>query len=78
MVPSFFVDMFCFNSNIHSHFTRQSNNYHRSLCRTALFKNTLRTTGAVIWNSLDTNIRIVPTLSAFRNQYKFLLLNSVN
>jgi len=78
LVPSFFVDMFCLNSNVHSHSTRQANNYHIRLCRTTLFKNTLRNTGAVIWNSLDANIRTVPTLSAFRNHYKSLLLNNSN
>lgn len=75
MVPSFFANMFCVNSNIHSHYTRQSKNYHINSCRTTLLQKTLRISGAILWNSLDAHIRTVPSLSAFRNQYKALLLN---
>ena len=74
-VPSFFSNMFCVNSNVHCHYTRQSKNYHINSCRTTLVKRTLRISGAVLWNSLDINIRTVPSLSTFKKQYKARLLN---
>ena len=75
MLPSFFSNMFCVNSNVHYHYTRQSKNYHINSCRTTLLRKTLRISGAVLWNSLDINIRTVPSLSTFKKQYKALLLN---
>ena len=75
-LPHKFSSYFCTNSNIHSHFTRQSSKLHVHYARTDVMKSQLKVIGPKIWNSIDTSIiNTARHLYSFKNKYKNFLLS---
>ena len=45
------------NENVHQHLTRHAGDFHIQPTNTALGRNTLKTQGALLWNSLSLTIK---------------------
>jgi hypothetical protein len=69
-LPVYFTGMFKINSNVHVYSTRHADDYHISFSRTNIFKNTIRNTGPVLWNSIDSNIKLLSNINIFKCAYK--------
>lgn len=52
-LPSIFHDLFVRNCEVHSRNTRSSQKLNIPLCRTELYRNSIRTQGPKIWNNLE-------------------------
>ena len=76
LLPSYFSAMFCLNETIHPYATRHAiaNDYHITVHRTSLLKNTIRIAGPVLWNSLDVKLRSSNSIHSFKCNYKNVLL----
>jgi hypothetical protein len=57
-------------STSHSYKTRQSDNIHVPQTNTLLAKNTIKTQGAIFWNTLKPSIKNSPSLSTFKSNIK--------
>ena len=74
LLPRTFFN-FQLNSNIHSHFTRQSKNLHNIFSRTRCRQHTFQTQGLKIWNTLPQELINLP-FTRFRNKIKSYILNT--
>ena len=70
LLPSYFSAVFCLNETIHPY----ANDYHITVHRTSLLKNTIRIAGPVLWNSLDVKLRSSNSIHSFKRNYKNVLL----
>lgn len=77
MLPAYFCNMFTVNCNIHMHNTRHRNDFHREFNRTNLMANTIRIAGPLLWNSIDSSIKLSVSLSVFKNTYRHHLLGTI-
>ena len=77
-LPITFDMMFRKNNAVHNYPTRHNEEYHLPLTRTLLAKTTINFNGPKFWNSLDNDIKTVPTLNSFKNKLKSVLLNVYN
>ena len=73
-VPSLFASMFTGNTEVHSHSTRQSAHFHLPKCNTILLQSNIRYYGAVLWNSIPSEIKELHTVNSFKYNYKRYLL----
>ena len=72
LVPPYSSDYFIRNRTNHSYKTRQSNDIHLPNPKLTLEKkNTLKFSGAVLFNNLPTSIREATSLSIYRNFLNF-------
>jgi len=69
LLPSYFSAVFCLNETIHPYATRHANDYHITVHRTSLLKNTIRIAGPVLWNSLDMKLRSSNSIHSFKRYY---------
>ena len=76
LLPEAFRDMFVFNSNVHSYNTRQSSHFHLHKITSSLVTKSVSHHGALLWNSLNNDIKSVKTLTAFKRKLKNVLLNN--
>ena len=77
LLPQCFSSMFVTNSTLHSYSTRRHNDIHQTQFRLNITKFSIRVYGALLWNSLDSEIKCLPTLSSFKNRYKQNLIASL-
>ena len=73
-IPSYFVNMFVSNSNIHQYNTRQVDKLHLRFSRTKTRQNSVAIYGVKIWNDIPEYLRNLRTLNHFKRQYKKQLL----
>ena len=72
-----FKKMLIKNVNIHSHHTRQANNYRPQRERLELCKRSYFSQGIVLWNSLEPSIQHCSTIDIFKHNIKNLLMQSI-
>ena len=77
-LPNMFDTMYRQNNAVHNYPTRHNEQYHLPLTRTLLAKTTINFNGPKFWNSLDNEIKTVPTLNSFKYKLKSMLLNAYN
>ena len=73
LLPPAFDFMFFKNQSVHNYPTRQSNEFHLPLLRTLLAKNTFIYDGPKFWNTLDIDMKNVPSLNSFKRKLKMYL-----
>ena len=66
--------MFTFNSTIHQHNTRSSNNLHRHKITTNARNFTLRFHGPIVWNNLPNYLKSIPDINVFKIKMKCFIL----
>ena len=74
-LPNFIKSMFIRNDQIHSHFTRQCSEFHRSYSCTKLSSKTIKHEGPKLWSTLDSSLKKTANLSLFKRKLKTFLLN---
>jgi len=57
--------------------TRHADDYHISFSRTNLFKNNIRHSGPVLWNTIESNIKVLPNVNIFKRAYKRYVLTEL-
>ena len=72
-----FKKMLIKNVNIHSHHTRQVNNYRLQRERLELCKRSYFSQGIVLWNSLEPSIHHCSAIDLFKHNIKNLLMQSI-
>ncbi len=77
LLPECFSSMFVPNSALHSYNTRRHNDIHQTQFRLNSTRFSIRVYGALLWNSLDVEIKSLPTLNSFKNRYKQNLIASL-
>jgi len=66
--------MFVPNCTVHSHNTRQSDDFHVHFHRLISTSNSIRVYGVNIWNSICKDIRNIKSLKLFRTKYKYCII----
>ena len=74
-LPSLFCNIYNLNSNIHSYPTRHSSDYHLENPRTVFAQRSMRYNGPVVWNSLPSELKRLPSLHSFKSSLKKHLLS---
>ena len=75
LLPKPVQNMFIKNAQIHSHNTRQSNDFHFPKPKTNLLKKSIAFKGVHIWNSIRQNISINCTYDRYKKRLKNVYLN---
>ena len=75
-LPNSFNNFFTKRSDIHSYHTRNSNNYNQTRNKKVFTDQAVRTTGPILWNSLNENVKEAKSLKNFRKKYKLHLFSS--
>ena len=75
LLPSTFTNYFSLNSEIHSHNTRASFNFHKPSINTESFKRSVISTGEQLWNNTCPKIKQAKSLSTFVHLFKANLLS---
>ena len=68
----FFTELF----DIHNYDTRNQSNYNPTRNKKVFADKAIRTTGPILWNSIDKNIKNVISTKHFRKLYKSSLIIS--
>ncbi len=76
LLPQSFNDFFTKPSEVHNYHTRNRNNYYHTRNKKVFSDKTIRTTGPILWNSLQDEIKNVNSTKHFRKIFKLSLLNS--
>jgi hypothetical protein len=76
LLPQYFIDMFILNHSVHSHNTRQCNDFHVPYHRLVLTSNSIRVFGVCLWNNICQDIRNSNSLQSFRTKYKLCIIYS--
>ena len=74
-LPPEFKNYFIKNTQIHSHFTRQSQQLHIYCPRTKVRKFSINHFGSILWNSLPAALKTKPSINTFKTAYKNSLLS---
>ena len=69
------VNFFRAIDDIHHYPTRKAGDFHIHHTRTVLAENTLKTQGALLWNTLPAPIKSSCSLGAFKNNFKKHLIS---
>ena len=75
LLPQYFVNMFMSNCNVHSHNTRQCDDFHVPYHRLVLTSNSIRVFGVNFWNSICKYIRNINSLKSFRTKFEDCIIN---
>jgi len=75
LLPLLFDDFFCLNANIHLYYTRRPNALHLPAVRTILRKRSIIFMGPLIWNQLNPDFHILPSVASFKFNYKKFLIS---
>lgn len=80
MLPPDLLDanFFLNNDDIHKYSTRHADDFHIRPTQTQLARNTIKTQGALLWNSLPVSIKSSPTIATFKHNLKKHLINNYN
>ena len=76
LLPDIFEDYFICNNKVNSYRTRNSESLYIPFYRLSLSRNSIRYTGPNIWNSITPSLKLCPTLSSFKRQFKLQFLNA--
>ena len=74
VIPCTFVNFFCVNNVIHSHYTRQYCSFHPPRFKSQLSKRFIRYKGSVLWNNIVTFIDVNVKISTFKTNLKKYIL----
>ena len=77
-LPSNFVNYFVKNAAIHKYGTRTAHMFRPAFFSSDLAKNTIRSQGALLWNSIPDNIKNSPLPYVFKKKYKDYLISLYN
>lgn len=77
MLPPDLLDdnFFISNASIHNYNTRHTSDFHVKPTSTLLARNTIKTQGALLWNSLHSPIKMSPSLAVFKRSLKNQIVN---
>jgi hypothetical protein len=75
-LPNSFDNFFTKRSDIHSYHTRSRDKYNHTRNKKVFTDQSIRTTGPLIWNSLNDNIKLAHSIKQFRNKYKSNLIST--
>ena len=73
-LPPQFNNYFIKNTQIHTHFTCQSQQIHIYCPRTKVRKHSIKHFGSILWNSLPLVLKTKPSINTFKSAYKNNLL----
>ena len=76
LLPMSFNTFFTKLSDIHNYDTRNKSNYNPTRNRKVFADKAIRTTGPILWNSIDKSIKNVISTKHFRKLYKSSLISS--
>ena len=76
LLPESFDTFFTKRSDIHDYHTRNSCNFNQTRNKRVFTDKTIRTTGPILWNSLEDKIRNSLSTKHFRNSYKSSLIGT--
>ena len=75
-LPKTFSDYFIKNNQIHKYPTRNANDYSIQKSKKMFSDRSIRRTGPILWNSLDTAIKQCKTIKHFRTAFKTEILTT--
>ena len=75
-LPKSICSMFTRNYDIHHYFTRQCHEFHRSYARITTSKATVKHEGPKLWNSVNSHLKTISSLSLFKQKYKNMMLDN--
>ena len=75
-LPAFFNNFFITNDNLHSYNTRSVRQIHIEFNRTNYGKFSMRYRGAIVWNSLPSEIRKINSYNLFKKSLKLYVQNN--
>ena len=70
LLPKVFNNYFTKRSDIHDYHTRHSENYNHTRNKKVFTDHAVKTTGPILWNSIDYHVRNANTLNCFRKTIK--------
>ena len=76
MFPNFFVNIYKLNKDIHTHFTRQANNFRSRRGNIEFVYRTYAFQSVFIWNKIIPNIGINVHITRFKHLLKEFLLSN--
>ena len=76
LLPKSFNDFFTTCSDVHNYHKRNRSNYKHTRNKKVFNNKTIRTTGLILWNSLQDEIKNANSNKHFRKIFKLSLLNS--
>ena len=74
-LPIGFRRLFTKQAECHKYSTRNANDYTLIRNKKVFSDQTVRTSGPLLWNSLDQNLKMSKTVKHFRNQFKNHLIS---
>ena len=74
LLPDSLMRYFSLNDNTHTHFTRQSHDFHIPYTRTTLSQKSVDFSGPKLWNSLPASLKDATSLKTFKRIYREILL----
>jgi len=74
LLPQYFIDMFVPNFTVHSHNTRQRDDFHVPYHRLVSTSNSIHVYGVNVWNSICKDIKNINSLKLFRIKYKYCII----
>ena len=74
-VPLLNHQLFSTGFSIHSYDTRFANDLRKQVCRTKLRQSTFCFQGPRLWNNLPESRKLLPSLTAFKKNFKLFLLS---
>lgn len=74
-LPPNFTNYFVKNTAIHGHATRSSHMFRPAAFKYDLARNTIRTQGPLLWNSISNNIKNASSCNTFKRNYKNYLIS---
>jgi hypothetical protein len=77
-LPSIFTCFFTKRSDIHDYQTRSINNLNLTRNKKVFSDNAVRTTGPILWNTLDNVIKNSKTAKHFRKEFKTEMISKYN
>jgi len=66
LLPSHLLKTFYQNNEIHSYYTRSSNNYHLELVNTNIKQFSIKYKGPILWNYIFPSIRSLTNINQFK------------
>ena len=77
-LPSVFSEYFIRNNQIQKYQTRNASDYSINKTKKKYSDRAIRTTGPILWNSLDVSLKQCKTVKHFKNAYKSNLIANYN
>ena len=78
LLPKVFINYFRKHNQYHNYTTRNAQNYSFHNAKKTFSDRSIRTSGPVLWNSIDKKLKQARTVKEFRNMFKTNLLETYN